>query len=490
MAQSELTLRLSSSKLLKLQPTETSLIVAKISSKVEISHRQILSAEFDSSARVLRLSYIRKRRRRTPYSLITVEGEVLDAEDRTVQKWTDALMYNSYEGAGIKRGRKFKVIVNPHGGVGKGVAIYNHVVEPILKAAGCEVTVTQTTHSGHAFEIARSLATDYDALITVSGDGLVHEVMNGFANHEDPLKVFTIPIAPIPTGSGNGLSLNILGIEHGFDIAVAALNAVKGRPMKVDVFSVTQGGKRTISFMSQAIGLMADLDIGTEHLRWLGDTRFLVGLAQGLMKHKPCPVQLSYKAVETDKIKMAESLHAWRKKAQESPSPPPSPVPFPNEQSTSTLPPTRHMDDDEEGWTTLNEPLLYVYAGKGPYVGRDLMAFPVSLPNDGLIDIVAMPLSTRKNAVASIPNAAEGDLYWRPEVQYIKAHAYRVRPLTNKGILSVDGEHFPFEEFHVETHRELASFLSPYGYYAAEFHPTPKQKKPKKQSRSFFRKGH
>lgn len=51
--------------------------------------------------------------------------------------------------------------------------------------------------------------------------------------------------------------------------------------MKVDVFSLTQDGKRTISFMSQALGLMADLDIGTENLRWMGDTRFMVGLLRG-----------------------------------------------------------------------------------------------------------------------------------------------------------------------------------------------------------------
>ena len=51
--------------------------------------------------------------------------------------------------------------------------------------------------------------------------------------------------------------------------------------MQVDVFSVTQNGKRTISFMSQALGLMADADIGTENLRWMGDTRFLVGLLRG-----------------------------------------------------------------------------------------------------------------------------------------------------------------------------------------------------------------
>lgn len=44
-----------------------------------------------------------------------------------------------------------------------------------------------------------------------------------------------------------------------------------GFPMPVDVTSVTQGDKRVFSFMSQAIGLMSELDLGTEHLRFMGD---------------------------------------------------------------------------------------------------------------------------------------------------------------------------------------------------------------------------
>ena len=41
--------------------------------------------------------------------------------------------------------------------------------------------------------------------------------------------------------------------------------------MNVDVCSVTQGDRRYFSFMTQAIGLMAELDLGTEHLRFMGD---------------------------------------------------------------------------------------------------------------------------------------------------------------------------------------------------------------------------
>jgi sphingosine kinase len=166
------------------------------------------------------------------------------------------------------------------------------------------------------------------------------------------------------------------------------LTRLAGKQMKVDVFSLIQNGKRTISFMSQALGLMADLDIGTEHLRWMGDTRFMVGLIKGgmwfwapfdqtsahtfrlnqVIQFKPCPVQLSIKVAEQDKAKMAEALqarcHSDPTSGTTSPSDPQ--VNYTND----GLPPLTYSLEDADGWTTFPEPILYIYAGKGPYVGR------------------------------------------------------------------------------------------------------------------------
>jgi hypothetical protein len=55
------------------------------------------------------------------------------------------------------------------------------------------------------------------------------------------------------------------------------------------------------------------------------------------------------------------------------------------------------------------------------------------------------------------------------KLHYVKAHAYRVKPLSDKGSLAIDGEIFPFEEFQVEVHQGLATLLSPHGHYAADF---------------------
>ena len=54
---------------------------------------------------------------------------------------------------------------------------------------------------------------DVDCLISVSGDGLIHECINGLADHPDGKDALQIPVAPVPAGSGNGLSVSLLGLE-------------------------------------------------------------------------------------------------------------------------------------------------------------------------------------------------------------------------------------------------------------------------------------
>ncbi|KAF7363467.1 DAGKc domain-containing protein [Mycena sanguinolenta] len=428
-------------------------------SAIQVPLRQVIGAQHNG--RSLEISYI-WRKKTDPMTLIKLVGTVDDPDEPVLDAWITTLLHMAYEG--VKRGRRLKVLINPHSGTKKGVSIFNKTVEPILRAADCSLDVIHTERAGHAYEIAKTMSLDYDAIVIISGDGLIHEVMNGFAHHEQPVNAFKIPIAPVPTGSGNGLSLNILGMADGFDVCAAALNVVKGLPMKVDVFSFTQNGKRTISFMSQALGLAADLDIGTDNLRWMGEARFTYGFFRGLVQFKSCPIELSYKAAELDKDKMLDSVQNRKTKTTSDSA---------NDQEGTALPALKYSTDDE-GWSVLSEPLLYVYAGKGPYVGRDLMAFPASLPDDGLIDIAAQLVSSRTEVLLNFAGAPKGEHYWKENLKYIKAHAYRVKPLAPKGAVAVDGEVFPLEEFQVETHQGLATLLSPYGHYAAEPPPRPK----------------
>jgi len=87
-----------------------------------------------------------------------------------------------------------------------------------------------------------------------------------------------------------------------------------------------------------------------------------------VLQFKPCPVCLSFKLAENDKDKMAAAVHS-REKAQGDVVPVSTGESSPDKTGISPFP-LEHSHTDEEGWTTFDEPILYVYAGKGPYVGR------------------------------------------------------------------------------------------------------------------------
>lgn len=74
----------------------------------------------------------------------------------------------------------------------------------------------------------------YDALVAFSGDGIVHELLNGLANHTSGKgrKVLReTPIVHVPCGSGNALATSLLGPDKVGDVRWAALAALKGTPL-------------------------------------------------------------------------------------------------------------------------------------------------------------------------------------------------------------------------------------------------------------------
>ncbi|KAG1831704.1 ATP-NAD kinase-like domain-containing protein [Suillus variegatus] len=423
----------------------------------EVPLRNVIYAKVTSG--VIEVQYLVRKGKESRLNLATTTGAVQNEDSTRVKKWCEALLLAAYQGANPSK--NLKVLVNPYGGKGKARASYVTKVEPIFLAAGCTLDVTYTTHGGHAIEIAREMKLGYDALVVVSGDGLIHEVLNGINQHEHRDQAFCIPIAPIPTGSGNGMSLNLLGLQDGLDVCAAALNVLKGQPLKTDLFSFTQGNRRRISFMSQTIGITADIDIETEHLRWMGDTRFIIGYIRAIIARKSCPIELSMKVVEQDKSRMMDVLHARRAGESSSPSS------VPSLHSADKKPDSPSSSHEE--WTRFKRPILWMYAGKGPFVSRDLMQFPVSLADDGLIDISIQEITSRRALLRAMDGAEEGRTYWINTNRYFKASAYRARPLAPKGTLVVDGEQVPFEEFQVDVLNGLGTFLAPYPHYAPEF---------------------
>jgi sphingosine kinase len=128
---------------------------------------------------------------------------------------------------------------------------------------------------------------------------------------------------------------------------------------------------------------------------------------------------------------------------------------------------------------------------------RDLLQWPLAIPNDGLIDIVVQETASPSSLVSQMGRAPHGGQYWFKTVSeetslnlrgpdpghlfrslslktlpsqqhYFKVHAYRIKT-SEAGLLSIDGEDAPCDDFQVEVHKGMGAFLSPSGRFGVHF---------------------
>lgn len=113
--------------------------------------------------------------------------------------------------------KRLLVIYNPVAGSRRGRKQRYEAVLDRLRAAGCELTVRETTHRGDAEAFAAGLRrADCDLLVVAGGDGTVNEVVNGLgANRSDGA---ALPLGIIPLGTAN-----VLAIETGLKLTPAAV---------------------------------------------------------------------------------------------------------------------------------------------------------------------------------------------------------------------------------------------------------------------------
>ena len=171
--------------------------------------------------------------------------------------------------------RLYLFLINPFGGTKLGPLIWTQIVEKIFDLVGLNFEKMETTHSGHAAEIAAALdLNNFHAIITISGDGLFHEVLNGLGSRPDAEIATQFPIGVIPAGSGNGLAAS-LGWK---DAESACISLARGFARPLDLLVIQQPSQniRVFACMLFMWGLIADIDFQSEEFRWIGVGRFTV----------------------------------------------------------------------------------------------------------------------------------------------------------------------------------------------------------------------
>ncbi|GAA49973.1 sphingosine kinase [Clonorchis sinensis] len=101
--------------------------------------------------------------------------------------------------------KPYVFFLNPRSGSGKAFKIFHKHVVPTLVRLSIPFAVFQTQHAGDVEQWVKTRSdadlSSYRALVTVSGDGLLFEVVNGLASR--PQSDFNIPIGVVPAGGGN-----------------------------------------------------------------------------------------------------------------------------------------------------------------------------------------------------------------------------------------------------------------------------------------------
>lgn len=371
-----------------------------------------------------------------------------------------------------QRHKRIKVLVNPFGGKGVARKLYYREIEPLFKAAACEIDVETTTHSGHAVEIAKKMDVDkYDVIACASGDGLPHEVFNGLAQQNKARRALRkVAVVQLPCGSGNAMSLNL----NGTDVpSLAALAVIKGVRTPIDLIAITQGHKQYWSFLSQSVGIVAESDLGTENIRWMGSARFTYGFLVRLLGKTVYPADVAVKVDIEDKRDIRDAYKRIRSEKEAMASKKDSEADEDAEgDEGEELPPLRYgtvRDKIPHDWETTAMPTLgNFYCGNMAYMAGDAPFFPCALPSDNSMDLVNIDgMIPRSTAIKSLLAVEQNTFFDMPHVNYRKVSAYRISPRLREGqkegFISIDGEKVPFEPFQAEIVGGLGTVLSRHG---------------------------
>ncbi|KAI8991984.1 ATP-NAD kinase-like domain-containing protein [Mycotypha africana] len=426
---------------------------------------------------IINASYHKRTRMVNIYSVLpedrTVEDSLSDLykfsysieadREEEAESFCNALLSQAYELNGVQFGRKLLVLINPFGGQGKAKEIFEYHVRPVFESAKCAFEVKYTEHQGHALQIAQDLdINNYDVVVTVSGDGVIHEVLNGFLKRKDAREAMKkISLGVIPGGTSNSLSISLLGEKRGFDPTYTALQVIKGKQMALDLCSVVYDDHRYFSFLSQNYGITSYADLGTEHMRWMGDARVVIGMFQEIFSRHTYKIEAAVQVVQSDKEKIKKDYVSSYASVSNNTI---DRVPLNDLEGEveDTIPDLNQPVPND--WIKIEDDISFFLTSKVPLLSRGMLSHPCALPNDGTIDLLLVrgsaSIAKQLNVFSKVETGKHID---NSIVEYMKIKAFRLTPILKsgqKGYIAIDGEHAPAKPFQVEVHARLASVLT------------------------------
>ncbi|XP_068193064.1 sphingosine kinase 1-like isoform X2 [Antennarius striatus] len=431
-------------------------------------------------------------------------GAIRDASARQALR-RDGVVYTE-----VRRPCRVMILVNPHSGRGQALQLFTGHVQAMLTEAAVPYTLVITEHQNHAREVVKKAdLSQWDALVIMSGDGLLFEVINGLMEREDWQEAIQTPLGILPGGSGNALAASV----HHYSQSPPAWNEelllscgfilCKGLVGSLDLVSIHLGSKqRLFSFLSLAWGFVADVDIESEKYRHVGAIRFLMGTLVRLASLKVYQGRLAYLPVRE-----VVELPKGSIKADQPPSTPQHPsfcssLPCQLIPNTSPNQNSRHNhnstnsnhntinnssnnsintkrpesqsapvdtllpDLDQpvpESWTVVKEEdFVLVLAIYQSHLAENLWTVPGAMADDGMIHLFYVTAGISRPALLRLFLAMEKGAHLAcgcPHLVYEKVKALRLEPFTPQGMITVDGEMVEYGPVQAQIHPGLAKLI-------------------------------
>jgi len=274
---------------------------------------------------------------------------------------------------------KYLLIINPVSGNKTGSTIADKIKKKI-SAHNLIFDCLTTEYKGHATEYLSNVNKDtYQSILAIGGDGTYHEIINGLLNRTDD---YNPVLGFIPGGTGNSLMHDLKCL----DPEDALKPILKNQIQKLDVMKLKFDKITEYAFNILGWGLVTDIGLSAEKMRWLGPSRYTA----------------------------ASLLHILKL----------------NKRATTII-----LDDKK-----YSDEFIFILICNTIYTGNAMMAAPKAKLDDGLVDVVILNKTiTRFQLLQLLPKLFKGKHIHSSYVEYKQVKKIILKPKHNE-ILNIDGE--------------------------------------------------
>jgi len=246
---------------------------------------------------------------------------------------------------------------------------------------------------------------------------------------------------------------------------------------KNNIYTNMNEEKRLYSFLSVTYGMIPCLDLGTEHMRWMGGARFTVGALQQIMRKKSYGLQVAFVAAGSNDYNgsSSSSSSSGNGGGNGTSSKSTSPAKAATTTSTGNGPPLKYASDfkkmeknltnlpQHHNWQWMPETSIQLLALCNlPWLDTNFNLAPAARLNNGQLHLVYSEVKSRIQSLKILTAVESGG-----HMKYMKERrvmALAIRPLAPRGetYVVVDGEEAEYGLTFVEVHGSLCNtFIAP-----------------------------